>query len=602
MASPYEASQNLAFLASSPIPRQNRELVIEFCYILSDLEPFQQKAPGTALITFIQRYKANVLYRQSFSNLVPARYLKAIEADPSALKLYQDEQRLIKEGLQAMGDHRLEELSGDMMNHPTLKPLLDHRHRTLRVVPEEFHSLASVARLTQKPASDLILVDWMKYHDYFMITGYNVTKQKICIMELIPDCKVTDVETWVEKHLIVEGKLLPTTLSSSAIFKDLSPLVRAIAESCSKEDLLVFSPSQELNSIPLHALPYSDVDDRPVIDYHPIVYTPSNIILKECVLRAIGGEAIPPTSASLFGRWGMSDAKGAEEEGNIKSSLDSISVQLSQIDVTSTIISGNLLTHSAFSLNMAQADILHFHTHVNETGIKQHLSLEPEIDTAVINDDFQRIPQSLNPFVHLRQKRRNDTYNLQDAFASQIRAKLVVMMGCRSGRQHISASDDALGLISAFFAAGASAIVASLWQFETSDASAFSSHFYRETFVQQKENALIDVASSFRRSVMEMRSCQKPICRRKKTLEQRLACHVLEEQTSPYHWAGFMLWGSLVLRGVGVEGGVSDDVKEEILEDRDDTGNGKAGQNMDVNPRQPEEVRDTENPGECKTQ
>lgn len=456
MASPYEASQNLAFLASSPIPRQNRELVIEFCYILSDLEPFQQKTPGTALTTFIQRYKANVLYRQSFSNLVPARFLRAIEADPSALKLYQEEQRLIKEGPQAMGDNRLEELSGEMTNHPTLKPLLDHRYRTLSVVPEDFHSLASVARLTQEPTSNLILIDWMKYHDYFMITGYNVTKQEICILELIPDCKVVDVEKWVEQHLNVDGKHLPTTLSSSAIFKDLYPLVRAIAESCTKEDLLVFSPSQELHSIPLHALPYSDVNDRPVIDFHSIVYTPSNIILKECILRVIEEESNPLATASLFGRWGVGDAKGAEEEKNIKASLENISSEVSQVDITSTIISGASLTHSAFSSNMSKADILHFHTHVNETGIKQHLSLEPEIDATAISDELKRIPRSLNPFVHLRQERRYDTYNLQDAFATQIRAKLVVMMGCRSGRQHISASDDALGLISAFFAAGAS--------------------------------------------------------------------------------------------------------------------------------------------------
>ena len=79
-------------------------------------------------------------------------------------------------------------------------------------------------------------------------------------------------------------------------------------------------------------------------------------------------------------------------------------------------------------------------------------------------------------------------YNLQDAFATRIRAKLVVMMGCRSGQQHISSSEDALGLISAFFAAGASSIVATLWQFETGDASKFSGFFYKEMFAGAKVN------------------------------------------------------------------------------------------------------------------
>lgn len=550
MASPYEASQNLAYLASSPIPRKNRQLVIEFCYILSDLEPFQRKPAGGALCTFIQRYKANILYRQTFSNLVPARYLEAIEADPGALKLYQQERRLIEEGPQAMGDNRLQDLEREMSDHPTLKPLLDHRHNTLKVVPSDFHSLASVSKLTQGLDSDLILVDWMQYHDYFLITGYNVTKQKICILELIPDCKVVQVEKWVTAHLKVDGKLLPKTLESADIFKPLYPLVRAIAGSCTKDDLLVLSPSQELHSIPLHALPYANEDDRPLVDFHPIVYTPSNLILKECILRVLESSSAPPATASLFGRWGSESVDSEKQEQNISTSLGNISTQLSTANITSQIISGSLLTHKAFSSNMSDSDILHFHTHVNETGVKQHLQLEPEVSAP----SSPTMLRSSNPFVHLHQARPNNTYNLQDAFATQIRAKLVVMMGCRSGQQHISSSEDALGLISAFFAAGASSIVATLWQFETADASRFSWFFYKEMFggtgggegsEERKGNGkgLIDVAGAFRRAVMEMRACQKAVCRRRRGLEERLGCHVEEEQGVPYHWASFVLWG-----------------------------------------------------------
>ncbi|PVH75886.1 hypothetical protein DL98DRAFT_313737 [Cadophora sp. DSE1049] len=570
MASPYEASQNLAYLACSPIPRKNRELVIEFCYILSDLEPFQRKPTGSALCTFIQRYKANILYRQSFSNLVPARYLEAIEADPSALKLYQEEQRLIQQGPQAMGDNRLQDLEGEMTENSTLQPLRDHRNRTLSVVPSDFHSLALVSKLTQGPDSNLILIDWMKYHDYFLITGYNVTKQEICILELIPDCKVVQIEEWVTTHLKVDGKLLPKTLESADIFKPLYPLVRAIAGSCTKEDLLVFSPSQELHSIPLHALPYANEDDRPIIDFHPIVYTPSNLILKECILRVLESNTAPPSTASLFGRWGSESVDSEKQERSISTSLENISTELSTANITSTIISGASLTHKAFSSNMSHSDILHFHTHVNETGVKQHLQLEPEVSASTPSSPT--IHRSLNPFIHLHQTRPNNTYNLQDAFATQIRAKLVVMMGCRSGQQHISSSEDALGLISAFFAAGASSIVATLWQFETADASKFSGFFYKEMFGGSEERSgegLIDVAGAFRKAVMEMRACQKVVCRRRRGLEERLGCHVEEEQGVPYHWASFVLWGSWVMRGVGSGDGGGDgdlDVFEGVRE------------------------------------
>lgn len=151
-----------------------------------------------------------------------------------------------------------------------------------------------------------------------MIVGYNVTKQRICILELVPDCTVANVERWVEQHLDVNGKLLLATLGSSAIFEKLYLLVRAIAESCNKEDFLVFSPSQELHVILLHALPYLGADARPVIDFHSIVYSTSNIILKACVMRVTEENSNSPTSASLFGRWGVDHDQGDVQEQNIK--------------------------------------------------------------------------------------------------------------------------------------------------------------------------------------------------------------------------------------------------------------------------------------------
>lgn len=564
MASPYEANQNLAFLASSPIPRQNRELVIEFCYILADIETLQKRPKGNSLWTFIQRYKANVLYRQTFSTFVPARYLEAIEANSTALKLYREEQKLIKEGPQGMADKRLDDLSAEMLENPALKLLMDHRNRTQNVGPKDFHCLASLSRLTHGRTSNLILIDWMKYHDFFLITGYNMNKQKICILEQIPDCTVATVEKWIGDHLKVTGKQLPATLNSSDVFKVLWPLVRAIHDACTKEDLLIFSPSQELHSIPLHALPYANVDDRPIIDFHPVVYTPSNVILKECILKVIEGGRASPMTASLFGRWGPESTDAAKEENNISESLRSIASQLEAVHIPSKIVSGAALTHSAFSSNMSSASILHFHTHVNETGLKQHLSLEPEMK-ASRNDGKRRDRGGINPFFNLAPEAQNNTYSLQDAFATQIEARLVVMMGCRSGQQHVSQSDDALGLISAFFAAGATSIIGTLWQFETSDATKFSTFFFKETFAEQKQKALIDVAGAFRCSIMEMRACQKPVCRKRRTLEGRLSCHVDELQGRPYNWASFVLWGSWVMAGVGDQGGVSSAIRNDML-------------------------------------
>jgi len=108
---------------------------------------------------------------------------------------------------------------------------------------------------------------------------------------------------------------------------------------------------------------------------------------------------------------------------------------------------------------------------------------------------------------------RLDSRDLQDM---QIRARTVVMTGCRTARRHISPGDEWLGLMRALYMSGATAIVSAFWDVRADCAERFAASFYAHFDGTNASEAV------------------------------RLASAVIREQQShPYFWAGF---GSFIRR------------------------------------------------------
>jgi len=280
--------------------------------------------------------------------------------------------------------------------------------------------------------------------------------------------------------------------------------------------------------VPLHAIPYYDTDNIPILFYHPIVYAPNNAILRDCVQRALNPRPGVQFHASLFGRYG--DSRPAEEEA-IKETLEEIEKSMSSSKASVKTILGKDLTRTAFSSNLAGADILHFQGHVLSSEIKQFLVLEPD------------------------EPSKTEAFTLQDIFSTGLDASLAVLMGCGSGSQVVSRGDDAIGLISAFFAAGVTSVIGTLWPLDNTDAVKFSRELYMN-ILQPKhggKNDLVNLAAAVRSSVLEIRACQRPRCKERRDLKGRLKCH-LNDSNAPYHWAQFALWGSWVCQGIGEDG------------------------------------------------
>lgn len=175
-------------------------------------------------------------------------------------------------------------------------------------------------------------------------------------------------------------------------------------------------------------------------------YAPSNAILKDCVERALKPKPRLRFHASLFGRYGDSDPA---EQAAIEENLQSIASLTTKLHASVKTVLGKDVTRSSFSANLSGADILHLQGHVSSPEIKQFLVLEPETTS------------------------NKDSFTLQDIFATGLDTSLAVLMGCGSGSQVISKGDDAMGLISAFFAAGVRSVVGTLWPLDNADAVTF---------------------------------------------------------------------------------------------------------------------------------
>jgi CHAT domain-containing protein len=98
----------------------------------------------------------------------------------------------------------------------------------------------------------------------------------------------------------------------------------------------------------------------------------------------------------------------------------------------------------------------------------------------------------------------------RDLLDMQIRAKTLVITGCRTARRMIQPGDEWLGLMRSFYLSGASTIVSALWDVRAESARRFAGAFY-ETFDGTNAPAAV----------------------------QRAAAAVGEWRAHPYFWAGF---------------------------------------------------------------
>jgi hypothetical protein len=531
--------------------------------------------PFNPIWRLVQMRKATVLQEQT-REFRTSKLLDDIKADPQAWKLYEMERELIKDGKQSSTDFRLQQHWGLMSKNAALSRLLDHRKATGATL-ESLKPLADTVQQTLSTHEDVVIIDWAQYHDYYQIIGYDVLHREVLFCELIKDCTFEDVRHWVKRYLR-NGDPVGRTLRSSAVLKELYPIVQPIKENVKPGTLLIFSPSQDLHAVPLHAIPYGTTTDYPFIYYHPVVYCPSSAVLADVVARAV----LPvdmPLRATFYGRYG--DHKPAAED-SMNQGLEEMKALFVASGADVSLITGKKLSRNAFGASLAKSRLIHYHGHVNGDGLSQHLVLEPDdsqlasasdsnrhgFDShhVVLGPDGDHSPTSTSQRVVLEpvdcsvasvSLAPRHGYHLQDAFSTSIPAATVMLIGCGSGTQDVALNEDSLGLFTAFFAAGATTVVGSLWPIENDDGLEFSKLFYQASFLRasdQKPGAsegetapvtsrmrFLDLAKAMQHAVLSMRACDDEWC-----MEE-------EKQDMPRdlsRWASFVLQGSWIGQGI----------------------------------------------------
>jgi len=148
--------------------------------------------------------------------------------------------------------------------------------------------------------------------------------------------------------------------------------------------------------------------------------------------------------------------------------------------------------------------ILHFATH----GLAN--SQNPELSGLVFS------------LVNPQGKPQNGFLRMHELFNLELSADLVVLSACQTGLGTQVRGEGLIGLTRGFMYAGASRVVASLWNVDDQGTAELMAKFYRHLFPQKGEEAMSPAAA--------MRASQIEMWQEKKW-------------ESPYYWAGFTLQG-----------------------------------------------------------
>jgi CHAT domain-containing protein len=104
---------------------------------------------------------------------------------------------------------------------------------------------------------------------------------------------------------------------------------------------------------------------------------------------------------------------------------------------------------------------------------------------------------------------------VQDAYNLELNCRLVVLSACETGVSAITPGDELIGLVRGFFAAGAPALLVSLWPVDDDATATLMTHVYAR--LQQGDG----VAAALRAA----------------------QCEMLRRHAHPYLWSPFVLFG-----------------------------------------------------------
>ncbi|MER6425929.1 CHAT domain-containing protein [Streptomyces sp. NPDC001137] len=255
-------------------------------------------------------------------------------------------------------------------------------------------------------------------------------------------------------------------------------LLKPALERIQEGELVVLVPEGELQQLPLHAATYAN--GSPLVERAPIVHAPS-IAALDLALRTPRPPADPLARLVTVGVAFPDEARAVS------------------LAFGGPCMSGRNLDKETVRKSVQDACLVHFSCH-------GYFDAHDFLDSGLL------LRTTDNPM-------RGDILSLRDLNAWRLRADLVVLSACETG-QGRAVPSDFLGLARGVLAAGARAVLATLWPVRDSVTQSLMLELYRDMVRQRDETGLIDVSLAL-------------------ATVQRRASRTLP----PYDWAAFKLIG-----------------------------------------------------------
>ncbi|KAJ5935086.1 hypothetical protein N7466_004633 [Penicillium verhagenii] len=367
----------------------------------------------------------------------------------------------------------------------------------------------------------------------------------------IPVLTMDGIKSWIASNLNVDED--PDTIdhlankdagAKLAVLSGLiTPLLYTVPDIAIRAgETIIFCPTGLLSRIPLHAIPFHD-DSPPLIARNPVVYCQSLTLLHWLYEKTTKGFSTLPGSTP-----GMTPSQTANQfpKTAVINPLPESKASTARVKELARILRaeglafqhGESLHPQTVRDAIRDCSVFHYHGHAvyqPEAALETRLCLNKAARSRKRN-----LPKSAL-FLAAREFFRPELRLAEPA-------ALVTVVGCKSGVTKVTSTDDVLGLPTAFFYAGATAVVSTLWPLPDEDGAAFGAAFYETLFKERdavdydaaaraKEHTQEPITSAFfARTVDLAKVFQETILalRRDTTRQDRKA---------PYHWASFTLNG-----------------------------------------------------------
>ncbi|KAJ4864665.1 CHAT domain-containing protein [Trichoderma breve] len=407
--------------------------------------------------------------------LVPQNLLQRINSDQTACDLLKAEQMHL-----------------DALNQPGVNHILVARELTsIRKRVQEYPPLAEIARIRNTTLNleiDPVCLDMalsrtnlsrerVKFVDWYVPSSKTKENpQIICFVRTLDGTtrtkqlaiSVTQVEAWISKAFtypdMAEHPLNKKT--GNRLLQEMNALVDWLTDYSAEGDLLVLSPSGQLNNVPLHAL---FIERRPLVERNLVVYASSAAVMSQCLDRSASERSCEERNT------GETTAFFAVYEEPLH--VNERNLIFSHIQTLSTVLPGNVflgpeVTKSRFIETSSTATWLHYHGHARYCK-------EDVLQSSLILSNGEDIFDNSNAENLLLGR---DELSVVDLFNTTLPQGGVhfTIIACESATQDLSPGDEPLGIIPALLHAGATSVLGCQWPIKSSAGRAFSEAFYDE--------------------------------------------------------------------------------------------------------------------------